>query len=88
MPFVLVEKLTDATFSVLSVNADVVVVVHSREGGVWARVLPCHYSEISRNLLKIISKAEILLGKDVKVQSSVLGSICVVMKLQLLKSIF
>lgn len=68
LPFTLVEGLTDATVSVLSVNAEVVVVVHGRDGGVWARVLACHpYGEGSGNPLKMISEADIVLGRDVKV---------------------
>lgn len=34
LPFSLVEELTDATVSVLSVDAEVVVVVHGRDGSV------------------------------------------------------
>lgn len=74
LPFAFVEGLTDATVSVLSVDAEVIVVVHGRDGGVWDLVLDWHHSEgRSANPLKIISEADIVLNKDVKVQGFVLG---------------
>lgn len=39
LPFALVEGLANAAVGVLGVDADVVVVVHGRDGGVWGRVL-------------------------------------------------
>lgn len=86
LPFTLVEGLADTTVGVLGVDTEAVVVVHGRDGGVWGRVLACYLLKKRANPLKMISEADIVLGRYLKVYRLVIEYVWIVIILLFLKS--